>query len=637
MSKQSLVKFRSILAACLTIGHVVAVPLFPASARVSAAIGARDTTVNELISPSQLDNAPSVTVDSNAADLEKAFDLALRIMQHKELYRFLNETFATNVIAINNRATGLSLSQLVYLLQNTQKTWPQIEASLSEPPATSTGLIAQRAMRAKFLIHFDSIFSNAKLMSNLRKHNAANQPLRLVPRGGSSGYSDLRIHVNHPQLANPDDPKSAVLPSEDLRKIVIDFIKGAKHEVMYNVFDFDLMPVANALIERHQAGVKVIGGIDKGTAETRNEVKAVIDELKKHEAEGLETVLVDSVGLNHQKIIVRDAGTPNAAILFLSGNFTQSCIGPEGDLVDVPSAKRPPQSVPNANHAIFLKGAIPAAVAKQELKKTLVLGIRGQSNYPVGGAYQIMGPRKRAENNWIVMTFSPNGGLGDINRDVLSRVLRDTTGRIEALHFAFSSDILKDEIISRIAREAEARKRDRVPVSGLFASVGDTPFAMRDWSAFLALSGMAMDPSTKVYSEVADFPLKKVFNANEWMEYRNSIRTAPEIYGDRHVRIDGKSYHVTGKIHHKVFIFPENHVAVLGTSFNPSANAEQNNEQIMIIRDPLIMARARGMFAYLYFKSRSSVAFEAQRRNSLPPRPSDGEDGVEADLRAAGQ
>lgn len=570
----------------------------------------------------------TASVKMTGAQLEKTFDLAFRIMRNKEIYKAFNDAFASNVVKINARGNGLSLSQIVFVLAEVPALAKQLESVLAQPTLAPMNTLQVGQLLAP-------LTADPKIKSQIAAQNDPSRPLRLEGVKGGSGYETMVMYVGHPRLAQPGHPKSKVIPAQNLRKVVIDFIKGAKKEVMFNVFDFDLQPIADALIAQNALGVRVHGGVDKAVYNTRTEVKAVVDSLLAKDSPSLQMTLVTSVGLNHQKMIVRDAGTENAAILLLSGNFTQSCIGPEGDAVHLPPALRPKESVPNANHAIMIRGQIPAAVVKQELRKTLVYGIKGESNYPVGGAFQIMGPKplpqsKRARP-WMMLTFSPNGGLGNINRDILTRVIRETRGPVIALHFAFSSDILQNEIVARIQREAERKRALGLPATNLFFSVGDTPFAMQYWSVFLGLSGFERDQITGKYSPLANDPLRSILNAKELEDLRSRIRIAPRLYGERHVPVAGQKVKLTAKIHHKVFIFPESEVSVVGTSFNPSASAESNQEQVMVVRDPEITRTARGMFEFLYRTSASSVSEEVERRSKLPSieKEDASEDGVE--------
>src|SRR5690606_17496050 len=151
-----------------------------------------------------------------------------------------------------------------------------------------------------------------------------------------------------------------------------------------------------------------------------------IDKLLAESTSEFRTHLVNSVGLNHQKIVVRDPYGPNAAVMFLSGNFTQSCLGPEGDAISLPKNERPKGSIPNSNHAVIIKGPVAALVARFELRKIFMHNLRGQSQFPPGGAFKLYGPtdQLRGVPSWIIMAFSPNGGMGDVNRDILARLFR---------------------------------------------------------------------------------------------------------------------------------------------------------------------------------------------------------------------
>lgn len=61
-----------------------------------------------------------------------------------------------------------------------------------------------------------------------------------------------------------------------------------------------------------------------------SEVQKIFTKLKKS---GIFIHAVDSVGLNHQKMMSIDWTIPGEGkVVFSSGNLTQSCIGAEGDL-----------------------------------------------------------------------------------------------------------------------------------------------------------------------------------------------------------------------------------------------------------------------------------------------------------------
>lgn len=550
-------------------------------------------------------------------DYPKIFDTTYKLMANKDLYKALNDS-------IPQQSEPLTQSQIVFILQNKPEYIPLLDNVLgSLAVAKDSSPETYNNFLKAIKVDLKQRAQSPDFIAQLQAYQGPDSPAVLNLPGGTPGYRALRLFVNHPRLQNPDDLNSKILPGDDLRQVVLDFIAGSEEEIWYNVFDFDLKVIADALKDKHKKkSVKVFGGIDAGTIAARPEVKAIYESLRQLESSNFQTVAVNSVGLNHQKILVRDPMGPRAAVLFLSGNFTQSCIGPEGDLVNIPKAQRPSFSIPNANHALLVLGALPAQVTKAELRKTLEFKIRGQSQYPIGGSFKIYGEKSKDSGNTpsITLSFSPKGGNGDINKSIIAPLILNSTGPIEALHFAFSSKQIQDALQQRAAKDISEKGTFQ------FRSVGDTPFAMREWSVFLSLSGLKKDLPTGKYLVDADSSILKVVGPAAVSELQKNIRTAPAIYGERHLKLaDGSSLKTTSKIHHKVFIFPENKTAILGTSFNPSENAETNNEQVVIVQDTGIVKQARRFFMYLFKNSAKSVNEEATRRNlrALPDTSGD--------------
>lgn len=540
-------------------------------------------------------------------DYARLFDLAYKVMSQKDLYKAMNE-------AIPQQKELITQSQLVYLLQNNPKYFSALELihkNLTEGPQVP--ILDPKAYLNFVKDELKKTAQTEEFLKTLQSYSDPAAPMDLNLTDGEPGYESLRLYVNHPRLKDIENPAAGTLPADDLRQLVLDFIKGAEQEIYFNVFDFDLKVVADALKNQHlDKGVKVLGGIDAGTIAARPEVGDIFRDLNFIANENFQVVAVNSVGLNHQKIIVRDPYGPNAAVLFLSGNFTQSCIGPEGDLVDISVEKRPVISIPNANHALVVEGELPAQLTRFELKKTLEHKIRGQSQYPVGGSFRIFGRKGQVQKSRpsITISFSPNGGSGDVNGSIYVPLIKRAQGGIEAVHFAFSSKQIQNALMEKAAQDISQKGRFD------FRSTGDTPFAMREWSVFLALSGLKKDLTTGKYILDAESKMFSAMNVGNAKELQSNVRIAPEIYGDRYFKNEaGKSLHVTSKIHHKVFIFPEEEISILGTSFNPSENAESNNEQIVIVHDADITKEARRFFGYLFNESKRSVNDEANRRN----------------------
>lgn len=581
----------------------------PAGRAAKAAAEALATSGMAAAAKADIPELPELTPSEKkkaSFDYPKMFHLARETMKRSEARKFLREVFKEELtlsaekqkeFGMEDPVKDISESQLVLLLQHAPELWPEIEAWLKaadkedakDPDNKKTDF--ENEYRAKFR----ELLKDPKIADVFKKFNDPLTPMRLDTRDGKPGYSNAKVYANHKQIVDGKD-----MPAQDLRQVLIDFISGAEKELMFNVFDFDLMEVADAMIARAKDGVIITGGIDGNVIKERPEVKAVFDKLNK--TKGITIRAVDSVGLNHQKVMIRDFNDEKKAkALFSSGNFTQSCIGPEGDLKALADGDRPKDSVPNANHMMTMDSFLLAQVAANSLTKTLVFGLRG-SEYPLDGAYRVLGE----DDQWIILSFSPHGGLGDINRDMTKRLITSTRGPLRLLQFAFSSTGVRDAIVERA--KLEGKDFD-------LKTVGDTPFAARPWSVFLELAGYALkeDGAVKEYVELAANALKEVLGAKLYEAIRANIRVGPRAYGN-HVYKKGEApIQYNSKIHHKVLI--SGGYAVLGTSFNFSEAANSNQEQYLVTSDKALVAAMTGVFDGMFSLATTSLVEEVIRRN----------------------
>ncbi|MDP3544294.1 MAG: hypothetical protein Q8T11_17655, partial [Elusimicrobiota bacterium] len=553
-------------------------------------------------------------------DYARMFALARETMKRPDARRFLREIFKEELMVteeqqkefgLPERIKELSESQFMLLLQHNPALWPEVEKFLkaakredkSDPDQEDAAF--EKEWRAKF----HALIEDSRLSEVFRKFNDPLTPMRLDMPGGKPGYRNASVHANHQRVVD-----GKTLPAADLKKVLLDFIAGAETELMFNVFDFDLMDVADAIIARAKDGVIVTGGIDKNVIAERPDVKAVFDKLNK--AKGITIRAVDSVGLNHQKVMVRDFNDEKKAkALFSSGNFTQSCIGPEGDLKAVPAGQRPKTSIPNANHMLVLDSFLLAQIAANSLTKTLVYGLRG-SEYPLDGAYRVLGD----DGQWIIISFSPRGGLGDINRDMTRRLITTTKGPLRLLQFAFSSTAVRDAIIERA--KIEGKDFD-------LKTVGDTPFAVRPWSVFLELAGWALNEADgkKEYVEAAANALREILGAKRYAEVLANLRVGPRAYRNHVYRPEegAPAVQYNAKIHHKVVI--SGGYAVLGTSFNFSEAANSNQEQFLVTSDKALVAAMTEVFDGLFALATTTIVAEILRRNEMYRRQESEDEG----------
>ena len=440
-----------------------------------------------------------------------------------------------------------------------------------------------------------------------RKQFDPTKHLRLVPPNGQPGYSELEIFVNHPYYKN-----NQIQTPANLVEVWNQFLKKAEKEIILNVFDFDLEIIATTLIAKARQGVSVTVGIDKSTIHERPEVALVYKRLLEGQ---VKVVSVNSTSLNHQKMAAIDwSDIQKSQVLFSSGNLTQSCLGPEGDLKQILARLRPRKSIPNANHVITMKSWLLAQLIHHELTKTLdpQFLYRG-SQYPLQGSYQITGPGVNPEtfeaypDNSLIISFSPGGSFRNINKNLISHFIKKSPGPFRMIQFAFSAE----EVSSAFIEKAQEQK-DNFD----FLSVGDTPFAMQDWSQFLRMTGVKRTKIEKqvYFNQVSDPPFKNLMSPDAYRKFRSQIRIAPPEYTQGSVRVQGQSYKVSAKIHHK--ILSTGPYAILGTSFNFSKNAQINNEQILVFKDPMLSSVVEGMTLWLAKRSQRSVFEESVRRQS---------------------
>jgi len=443
----------------------------------------------------------------------------------------------------------------------------------------------------------------AKTLAGLRLPDPT-KPVRLVPPQGD-GYSNLRLYVTHARIKN-----GRKIPADDVRKAWVDFFESAKKQIDLNVYEFDLPEAADVLIRKAKDGVSVRVGIDAKVIEDEPEVKVIYERLKKG---GIDVIPVVSSGLNHQKMSAIDWDSPrDARVLVASANLTQTCSGPEGDLKDVPSSQRPPNSVPNANHLITLNSWVLAQLIHHELSKVLEWKMPLKpGSFPESGTYQVTGEGINGKTAPIDVEpsleigFSPGGALRDVNQNLLARAVARSDAPIYITQFTFASSALEKAILERAIKAKRQGKELKL------LAVGDPSSATATWSSFLSMSGMIRDD--QLFKEDPTSPWPKALGEDDLADLRKRILVGPAVYGNSFFKWQGQSLPVSARIHHKVL--SASPFAVLGTSFNFSANAETNQEQVLVFRDRELAEEARSIVEALAADSEKSVWQATQDSN----------------------
>ena len=596
-------------------------------------------------------NISTLAIASTGPELEKMMDLSVRIMLHKTFYKLINDTFGPLIQTSPTAKNLVSQSKIIFILSKVKDEWSVIEQYLKKVPEDKVAEPDIEAIREKYHEIFDKIISNKKLIELMRTTGAASQPLMIVDKSSKDSYKDMEFYANHPRKELGNDGKLHLTLADDHRQIMIDFVNSAKSgdKLYFNFYDFDLEDLAEAFAQAQKRGVEVLGGVDKKVIEEKPAAKAVYTKLKKAK---IQIEAVDSVGLNHQKMMALISKNGVSRSLMSSGNPTQSCSGPEGDLIEIPANIRPKTSIPNPNNMIIVEGDIPAIIAAAEIRKNIIYKLRGQDEFPIGGAYQLLGPTRAGykTQDWMIMAFSPNGGLDDINRDVYSKMIELSTGPIRGAFFSISSEPLALEMTQKIVELIKLRRKQNKPATDLVKFIGDSQFAMRDFSILLRLSGYRLveydpkdpmkpivrntvkDPeepgssdktdTVKVYIKDLNDPISKpirdLLNKAEWENFQENIRINAAWFRESSFEYQGKKYPFAVKLHNKLILFLKDFMSNVGSSVNFSGAGKANQEQIMLVFSEHITKKANAVIDYLfdvYSSPDRSVSKEVERRN----------------------
>lgn len=582
-------------------------------------------------------------------DFKQQIKIVDEIHKNKELYSYIKATFSSLLTIdaekaqhyeLREKANGLSEPQLMFLLQR----FPEWRVNLGEylqrhqaHQQSSQELSAEEVEQKK--IDFKKFrLDQRKFLRDQAKDSRVlavleqmrNPTLPFIVRvKGKEPALGLQSYVNHPyyvlsqSFVRPEqlNSYSKKMKGDNLKQVALDFIKKAKVSIQFNFFEFDLIDVATEIIRLNdEKGIAVSGGVDKKTTllKASNARVTALFNAQSKVRDNFKFLEVDASGLNHQKIIVIDAGTPNAEVLFLSGNMTQSCIGPEGDLVGAPWSIHQGKSLPNANNAIAVRNEMVAAITENELNKILIKKYRGKKSFPVSGSYVFEGESENGQATWMKLTFSPNGGTGDVGRDTINTLIRSETQSVWSMQFAFSSPLVRDALFTKI-KQRTIFLTDSIPDSlqeipeVLFT--GDPSFSLREWAAPLQLSGLKKNIQTKKFSLDEENTLFKdltLSQRNLLNKEFEKLRVSTKLFGEFHFAGGLKS---SVKLHHKFFSLPESEITTVGTSYNTSQNAEGNMEQILIVKNKEVSKKLNGAFLYLYKMSDKSIQTLAYQRN----------------------
>jgi len=458
----------------------------------------------------------------------------------------------------------------------------ELETFLFKHLEKTTGLLSDDSIK-EFKEDFEKI-EKVREIIRVNLSLSATRPHLVRDEKGEKTTRYKQVFSNHSSVM--DDGR--VIGATDILEAKLKFIKELEGDIWANVFDFDLLELADAFVEKVKEGKKVIVGIDKSNYDNKVSVRKVVDRLRKG---GVKVQLVQSDGLSHQKIIAGGIGLKGKGkVIFSSGNFTSSGIHKDGDLGELGLSHE--LSFPNANNFLEVHDDHVALIVRHELEKSLVYNQK-RNDYPMANFYRFLGSHVDSYGDTSIdLAFTPNGGLGNIMSHILAPEIEMRSGDVFVATFAYPNGPINDALFKRATKEITENGRFN------FIGIGDTSFSTRPWSSFVEMIAHSEEKTPHIEESilVPDFENRwlRLLGRERMREQVRSIYSAPFVYGRHEVNIGEKTFDFAAKLHHKMMVIDHN-TAIVGNSANFSnAAVEKNHEQFVIVHDPQIAERARG-------------------------------------------
>jgi competence ComEA-like helix-hairpin-helix protein len=394
---------------------------------------------------------------------------------------------------------------------------------------------------------------------------------------------------------------------DDLEKLIVDAISQAKSTVDVAVQELRLPKIAQALVERQKAGVKVRVILENTysrpwTSFTPDELKKLVprererynefykfidtnndnklsqEEINQRDAlvilQNAEIPLIDdqadgSAGssLMHHKFLIVD----NRIVIITSSNFTLS--DTSGDFSNL-------NSLGNANNLLQIDSPELATVFTQEFNLMWGDGVGGKFDSKFGLNKPLRSPTTiTLGQNKITVQFSPTSPTqpwSKTSNGLIGETLNLATTSVDMALFVFSEQKLADVL--------ENRHQHNVAIRALI----DSQFSYRPYSEALDMMGVAM--ANKCKYEINNKP---------WTNPITSVGVPSLNKGDL--------------LHHKFSIIDQKIVITGSHNWSDAANTS-NDETLIVIENPTIAAHYVREFTRLYAKAKLGLSSEIQSK-----------------------
>lgn len=382
----------------------------------------------------------------------------------------------------------------------------------------------------------------------------------------------IRAYFNHNELANYTEPYRGITRSGDnLEQIIIDQIKTAKSTLDIAIYDIDLPKVAQAIVARSKAGVKVrIVTDNTNNFEYKTLSADQVAKLPSHAQYEYKdrALLLDE---NHDGIVSQSERDNNDAIRLLNNNkiakIDDTADGSTGSgimhhkfviidgltvmqasanftISDVHGDMQARKTRGNQNSLVIVEDSNLAKLYQGEFEQLWNKKFGAKKSYRSAKTVTVGGKP-------ITVQFSPSNSRIDwssTTNGLIGETLEGAKSKVEMALFVFSEQ--------KISNILESKSNDGVQVSALIEPI----FAYREYSELLDMFGLAM-PDTKCRYELDNNPWKTP-------SLTSGIPSLPA--GDL--------------LHHKFAVIDQSKVIMGSHNWSNAANTA-NDEALMVIEN----------------------------------------------------
>lgn len=396
----------------------------------------------------------------------------------------------------------------------------------------------------------------------------------------------VKVYFNHTESSQYQESlRQQQRKGDDLEQQIIKTIYASKYSVSVAVQELRLPKIAQALVERQKAGVKVRVILENTYNHSLNESnpKKTAREAAKHdelqqqsdrnqdgqisaeEAQQGDAVLIlrsakvpviddtadGSKGsdLMHHKFVVVD----DRFVIVTSANFTSSDI--HGDITN-------PYSTGNANNLVQIDSPKLAALFTQEFN--LMWGEKSDRAFGVKKPYRPV-QTVQVGNTTIDVQFSPTSPTSPWSQStngLIAKTLTTSSQSVDLALFVFSDQ--------NIANTLEQQSRHNVQIRAVF----DPDFIYRPYSEALDMMGVTLSNKCKVEA-----------NNHPWLQPITTVGVPQLPKGDL--------------LHHKFAVIDKSKVITGSHNWSKSANSS-NDETLLVIHSPTVAAHYQQEFERLY-------------------------------------